>query len=77
MPKHRPAADTGAVADGEAASTAANIERSYVERESRSPDGLHVALKIAVTCTAESAVNIHPLPLLLNTTVHFFHFVTV
>jgi len=61
VPKHRPAADTEAVADGERAGRVANIERIGVERGPRSPDGLHVALKIAViTCRAESAIKYTP-----------------
>jgi len=37
--KHRPAADTGAVADGERARRAENIERIGVQRGPRSPEG--------------------------------------
>ena len=58
--KHRPAADTGAVADGERGRRTANIERIGLERGPRSPDGLHVQLKIAVTCRAESAMKYTP-----------------
>jgi hypothetical protein len=64
--KHRPAADTGAVADGERARRAANIERIGVERGPRSPDGLHLALKIAATCTAESAIKYTPFAVTLK-----------
>jgi len=66
VPQHRPAASTGAVADGERARRAASIERIGVERGPRSPDGLHVALKIAVTCQAESAIKYAPLAVTLT-----------
>lgn len=73
QPRHRPAADTGAVADGERARRAANIERIGVERGPRSPDWLHVALKIAGTCRAESAIKYTPVvgPLNKNHSPHF------
>jgi len=66
VPKLRPAADTGALAAGERAGRAANIERIGVERGPRSPDGLHVALKIAITCRAESVIKHTPFAVTLK-----------